>query len=68
MPAIIAALLSAITGFGVKLFISVFSEKYVAKGFFYVAEHLAAKSTNGIDDDLVKELKDAYYQGQTNNE
>lgn len=54
-------LLAALGAFGLKLFVSIATEKMIAKAVFYLVETLAKKTDNNIDDDLIKQLKDAYY-------
>ena len=66
MNAIILALISAIGHFGLKLILSVSTEKYIAKGMFYAADLLAAKTTNGIDDKAIAALQAAYYAQNPN--
>ena len=36
-----------------------FSQKVLTKLFIYIAEHLAAKSDNKLDDKIIAELKQA---------
>lgn len=55
-----AFILSALSTFLMHLLGAAFTEKFVAAVFFDFAEWLAKQSGNGIDDELVQKLKDAY--------
>lgn len=46
------------------IFLAALGEKVVAKAFFGTARWLATQSENQIDDKVVKEWEDNYYNGK----
>ena len=47
---------------GTKLFVSLVNEKMVIWGFLKIADNLAARTTNKLDDELVTKLKETLTQ------
>ena len=47
---------------GMKLFVSVVNEEMVIWGFLRIADNLAARTTNKLDDELVTKLKETLKQ------
>lgn len=41
------------------LLVKLITQKFISNVFIHIAEHLATKSDNKIDDKIVKEIKDA---------
>ncbi len=64
---LITLLQSAGVAFLGKLIGATVTEKVLSKLFFQLAERLAASSTNGLDDDMVRQIKAAYFrEGESN--
>ena len=47
---------------GMKLFVSVLNEEMVIWGFLRIADYLATRTTNKLDDELVNKLKETLTQ------
>ena len=57
----ISTIIKAVGVVGYKLLASMLTEKVLASLMFKILEHLAKKTTNTVDDELVKQVKESYY-------
>ena len=62
MPQILAIAGKAAAMFFARLLLATLTEKVLAKVTFYALEKLASKTENKLDDEMVKDLKNTYYQ------